>query len=85
MKDCPNECRLNGNLVGIRVQHHIKILTIQYGKDEARHAHALQEVNSRPESIDLTHEDTITIKDLYYGYAAATEELLAELDEATEV
>jgi len=44
----------------------------------------LQEVNSRPESADLTHADTITIKDLDDAYAAATDELIAELDEATE-
>ena len=58
-------------------------LTIQYGKDEGRHAQALQAINSRPESAGLTHEDTITIKDLDDAYAAATDELIAELDKAT--
>ena len=40
-------------------------------------------MNSKSESADLTHEDTITIKDLDDAYAAATDELIAELDEAT--
>ena len=44
----------------------------------------MQEVNSRTEYVDLTHEDTITIKELDDAYAAATEELIAELDETTE-
>ena len=58
-------------------------ITIQYGKDEARHAQALQEVNSKPQSTDLTHEDTVTIKDLDDAYAAATDKLIAELSEET--
>ena len=56
---------------------------MQYGKDEGRHAQALQEVNSKPQSTDPTHEDTVTIKDLDDAYAAATDELIAELDKAT--
>ena len=58
-------------------------LTIQYGKNETLHAQALQAVNSKPESADLTHEDTITIKDLDDAYAAATDKLIAELSEET--
>ena len=43
----------------------------------------MQAVISKPESTDLTHEDTITIKDLDDAYAAATDSLIADLDVAT--
>ena len=57
---------------------------IQYEKDETRHAQVLQEINSSPESVDLRHEDTITLKDQDDTSVAATEELIVELDETTE-
>ena len=39
-------------------------------------------MNSKSEFAYLTHEDTITIKDLDDAYAAATDELIAGVDEA---
>ena len=43
----------------------------------------MQEVNSMPESADLTHKDTMTIEDIDDAYAAATDEFVVEIDEAT--
>ena len=89
MKECLNECLLNGKVVENNVLYDIEMsieilrYSMDYGKDETLHAQALQSVNSEPESTDLTHEDTITIKHLEDVYASATDSLITELDLAT--
>ena len=69
MKECPNECRLNGKSLEISIEYYIEI--------------SIEILRSSMEKTKLTHEDTVTIKDLDDAYAAATDELIAELSEET--
>ena len=57
-------------------------MTIQYGKDRALHEAALREVNAKPEPENLSHADTITLKDLDDTFTQAqVDNLVKELEE----
>ena len=57
-------------------------MTIQYGKDRALHEAALREVNAKPEPENLSHADTIALKDLDDTFTQAqVGNLVKELEE----
>ena len=39
-------------------------MTIQYGTDQALHQAAMVQLSKKPEPENLTHEDTVAMKDL---------------------
>ena len=46
-------------------------MTIQYGKDRALYEEALKKVNAKPDPENLTHADTVTLKDLDDAFTEA--------------
>ena len=57
-------------------------MTIQYGTDQALHQAAMLEVNAKPEPENLTHHDTVALKDLDDAFTQAkVDNLVAELDD----
>ena len=57
-------------------------MTIQYGIDRALYEAALKEVNAKPEPENLSHADTIALKDLDDTFTQAqVDNLVKELEE----
>ena len=57
-------------------------MTIQYGTDRVLHEAALKEVNAKPEPENLSHADTIALKDLDDTFTQAqVDNLVKELEE----
>ena len=57
-------------------------MTIQYGKDRALYEEALKKVNAKPDPENLTHADTVTLKDLDDAFTEAqVDNLVKELQE----
>ena len=57
-------------------------MTIQYGKDQALHEEALKEVNAKPELENLSHADTVALKDLDDVFTQAqVDTLVQELED----
>ena len=57
-------------------------MTIEYGTDQALHQAAMLEVNAKPEPENLTHADTVAMKDLDDAFTQTqVDNLVAELDD----
>ena len=60
-------------------------MTIQYGTDRTlheRHEEVLKQINSKPKPENLTHADTVTLKDLDDAFTQAqVDSLVKELKE----
>ena len=57
-------------------------MTIQYGIDRALYEAALKEVNAKPEPENLSHADTIALKDLDDTFTQAqVDNLVKELEQ----
>ena len=55
---------------------------IQYGTDQALHEEVLKQINSKPEPENLTHADTVALKDLDDAFTQAqVDNLVKELEE----
>ena len=79
---------LNGKSLEISIEYciEISIEILRSSMEKMKlgtHKLCKKSIYVKPESTDLTHEDTITIKDLDDGYAGATDSLIIELDVAT--
>ena len=86
MKECPNECRLNGKSLEISMEYYIEI-SIEILRSSMKKmkfgTHKLCKKSIQSFNPQTSHMKTVTIKDLDDAYAAATDELIAELDKAT--
>ena len=57
-------------------------MTIQYGTDQTLHEEVLKQINSKPEPENLTHADTVALKDLDDAFTQAqVDNLVKELEE----
>ena len=57
-------------------------MTIQYGTDQALHEEVLKQINSKPKPENLTHADTVALKDLDDAFTQAqVDNLVKELEE----
>ena len=57
-------------------------MTIEYGTDQTLHEEVLKQINSKPEPENLTHADTVTLKDLDDAFTQAqVDNLVKELEE----
>ena len=57
-------------------------MTIQYGTDQTLHEAVLKQINSKPEPENLTHADTVALKDLDDAFTQAqVDNLVKELEE----
>ena len=56
-------------------------MTIQYGTDRSLHQEVLKELNAKPEIENLTHADTVALKDLDDAFTTAqVDSLVKELE-----
>ena len=84
MKECPSECRLNGELVTNNILYGIEmsIEILRYSMEKMKRC-TRKLCKQLIQSLNPQTSHTKTIKDLDDAYTAVTDELVAELDEAT--
>ncbi len=77
VQTCTNGCTLEGIKSSFKIFTFLLDLTIQYGKNEARHLLVLKEIHSKTED----HEEAVTLKDLDEAVAQASHDVNSEIDD----
>ena len=77
VQTCTNGCTLEGIKSSFKIFTFLLDLTIQYGKNEARHLLVLKEIHSKTEPAD--HEEAVALKDLDEAFAQASHDVNSEI------